>query len=65
MANKFDTGSYYIKIHDKHGSKQHEEFNIENVIEAKALGEHLSQHDDESYVVLRVIFNSLDDRTNW
>ena len=65
MANKFETSSYYVKVYDKYGTKQHEEYNIESLTEAKVLGEHLTSNSTESFVVSRVIFNSLDDRTVW
>jgi len=59
--NKFKTGDYYIKIYDKYGTKQAEEFNIESLVEAKALASHLAQGGGESFVISRTLVNSLDD----
>lgn len=60
MANKFATGSYYIKIYDKYGTKQHAEFGLGCYTEAKDLGDYFTENNSDSFTVSMVIYNSLD-----
>lgn len=55
--SKYATNEYIVRLFDKHGSKRCD-LPGENWLKSKKLGE--EQMGDGSFVVLRVVYNSLD-----
>ena len=64
MANKYARDSYHVLLFDRYGTKQ------DTIITAGGYGAALdlaqdTMDDDGSYVILRVLINSLDNHENW
>lgn len=49
-----------VNIYDKHGTKQHTEHNITSLTEATDVANYLVQGTKESYVIMRILKNSMD-----
>lgn len=62
MSNKYQTGSYIVIVFDKYGSKVDDHPGIATKVEADQIGE--QSKGDGSFVVLRVVTNSID-RQSW
>lgn len=63
--NAYETGIYRIELFDKHGSKQHTEF-APNYVLAVAKGGILTEAPPfASFVVTRVLYNSIDKADPW
>jgi hypothetical protein len=65
MTNKYRTGSYMIVFYDVHGTKQ-ETVSAESFSAAEAVGDKgISAPPYASYVITRVIKNTLDNAYPW
>lgn len=63
--NAYETGKYRVYLFDKHGTKQETVF-AENLTSAMELGEEMTQYPPHaSFVVTRVLHNSLDSSNPW
>lgn len=59
--SKYETGSYHVLLFDRYGSKQHTQRGFTGLLVADAYGQSRIQEEDmASYVVIRVLRNSLD-----
>lgn len=65
MSNKYETGKFHLHLFDKHGTKL-ETVVKENITQAQAHGEErIKQPPAASYVVTRILFNSIDRAYPW
>ena len=65
MTNKYETGKYLVMFYDVHGTKQNA-VPADSFTAAEEIGDKgISQPPYASYVVVRVIKNSLDNAYPW
>jgi hypothetical protein len=65
MTNKYETGRFHLHLFDKHGTKL-ETLMKDNLTQAQADGEErIKAPPAASYVVTRILFNSIDRSYPW